>query len=108
MSAEDIRKLSGNKREWGVLIGRSWVYLFLIGEIIIFSLLGTGFFSAKNFQNIMVNSMTILLLAAGQTFVIITSGIDLSVGFVMGFASVVSAKMMVSFYACLLYTSRCV
>ncbi|HAX99306.1 MAG TPA: hypothetical protein DCY12_10585 [Candidatus Atribacteria bacterium] len=99
MSAEDIRKLSGNKREWAVLIGRSWVYLFLIGEIIIFSVLGTGFFSAKNFQNIMVNSITILLLAAGQTFVIITGGIDLSVGFVMGFASVVSAKLMVSFYA---------
>jgi len=43
--------------------------------------------------------MTIMLLAAGQTFVIITGGIDLSVGFVMGFASVVSAKTMVSFYA---------
>jgi len=99
MSVEKIRKLSGTKQEWPVLLGRSWIYLFLLGEIIVFSHFGTGFFSAKNFQNIMVNSMTIMLLAAGETFVIITGGIDLSVGFVMGFASVVSAKMMVSFYA---------
>ena len=32
-----------------------------------------------------------LLLALGQTFVIISSGIDLSLGFVMGLSSVIAA-----------------
>ncbi|MCX6090249.1 MAG: ABC transporter permease [Atribacterota bacterium] len=98
MSDENIRKSSGINREWPVLIGKSWIYLFLLGEIVVFSYYGTGFFSAKNFQNVMVNSITIMLLAAGEIFVIISGGIDLSVGFVMGFASVMSAKMMVTFY----------
>ena len=35
-----------------------------------------------------------LALGLGQTFVIIAGGIDLSVGFVMGFASVVMARSM--------------
>jgi len=58
-----------------------------------------GFFSARNFQNILVASTTILLLAAGETFVIISGGIDLSVGFVMGFSCVVCAKIMVTLQA---------
>ena len=35
-----------------------------------------------------------LLLGLGQTFVIIAGGIDLSVGFVMGLAAVIMARVM--------------
>jgi ribose transport system permease protein len=35
-----------------------------------------------------------LLLGIGQTFVIIAAGIDLSLGFIMGFASVIMAATM--------------
>lgn len=83
------------RREWLYRIGRAWVAFFLLGEVVVFSIIGTGFFSIKNFQNILVAATTILLLAAGETFVIITGGIDLSVGFVMGLACVVSAKIIV-------------
>ena len=37
--------------------------------------------------------MAPLLLALGQTFVIISGGIDLSVGFIMGLAAVVAAHV---------------
>ena len=40
-----------------------------------------------------------LLLAAGETFVIVTGGIDLSVGFVMGFVGVVAAIVMRDMFA---------
>lgn len=79
-----------------VLVGKNWALLFLLLEITYFSLVGTGYFSLKNFQNILVASTTVMLLAIGETFVIITGGIDLSVGFIVGFTGVICAKIMVT------------
>ncbi len=78
-----------------IRIGRNWAVLFLLLEVGFFSLTGTGYFSLRNFQNILVASTTVMLLATGQTFVIITGGIDLSVGFIVGFSGVICAKTMV-------------
>jgi len=82
-----------------ILIGRNWALIFLFLEISYFSLAGTGYFSLKNYQNILVASTTVMLLATGETFVIITGGIDLSVGFIVGFAGVICAKVMVTLQA---------
>ncbi len=68
----------------------SWAFLALL--VVYFAWKGTGFFSLRNSQNILVNIVSIALMGLGQTFVIISGGIDLSVGWVMGFSSVVSAK----------------
>uniref|UniRef100_A0A7V3YGS3 Autoinducer 2 import system permease protein LsrD n=1 Tax=Candidatus Caldatribacterium californiense TaxID=1454726 RepID=A0A7V3YGS3_9BACT len=94
-----MERVMVGQKEWLYRLGRAWVAFFLLSEIVVFSIIGTGFFSARNFQNILVAATTILLLAAGETFVIITGGIDLSVGFVMGLACVVSAKIMVMLQA---------
>ena len=53
-----------------------------------------NFLSAGNLTNIMQNVSILAVLGVGMTFVIITSGIDLSVGSVLVFSSVVAAKMM--------------
>ena len=82
-----------------IQIGRNWALLFLCLQIIYFSLVGTGYFSLKNFQNILVASTTVMLLGIGETFVIITGGIDLSVGFIVGFSGVICAKIMVALHA---------
>ena len=50
-----------------------------------------NFFTMRNSQNILVAIIPVLLLGLGQTFVIIGAGIDLSVGWVMSLASVLSA-----------------
>jgi ribose transport system permease protein len=47
-----------------------------------------------NAQSIAVFAVGPLLLALGQTFVVISGGIDLSVGFTMGFAAVVFSKIL--------------
>ena len=86
-------------RDMLVRIGKHWALLFLCLEIIYFSIAGTGYFSLQNFQNILVASTTVMLLAVGETFVIITGGIDLSVGFIVGFAGVICAKIMVTLQA---------
>jgi len=62
--------------------------------IVFFSIEGTGFFTIRNSQNILVAIVPVLLMGLGQTFVIISGGIDLSVGWVMGLSSVVSALVI--------------
>jgi ribose transport system permease protein len=53
-----------------------------------------NFLTLRNSQNILVAITPVLLMGLGQTFVIIAAGIDLSVGWVMGMASVVSALVV--------------
>jgi len=73
---------------------KNWALLFLFLLVAVFSITGKGFFSLTNFQNIIHLSTIFLLLSAAETYVIIAGGIDLSVGFVMGLSSVLSAKIM--------------
>ncbi len=75
-------------------LARSWAYVFLLLMVIFFSITGTGFFSLNNFSNIMVTSTLVALMAIGQTYVVITAGIDLSIGWTVGLASVISARTM--------------
>ncbi|MBZ0279730.1 MAG: ABC transporter permease [Anaerolineae bacterium] len=75
-------------------VARSWSYLFLIAMVIFFSLTGTGFFSVRNFSSVMVTSTLVMLMAIGQTYVVITAGIDLSIGWTVGLSSVITARTM--------------
>jgi ribose transport system permease protein len=51
-----------------------------------------NFLNLRNTQSILNTIVSVLLMGLGQTFVIISGGIDLSVGWVMGLSSVVSAR----------------
>lgn len=77
---------------------RAWLFLvFLILGFEIWSRVdfgGTFLFNPFNIQSIAVFAVAPLLLATGQTFVIISGGIDLSMGFIMGLAAVVSAHVI--------------
>jgi ribose/xylose/arabinose/galactoside ABC-type transport system permease subunit len=79
-------------------IARNWALIFLLVLLIFFSIFGKNFFSLRNFNNILIAATTMLLLATGETFVIVSGGIDLSVGFVMGFVAVSSASVMERLY----------
>ena len=76
-------------------LGKRWALIFLLLEAILFSIIARNFFSVNVAQIIFFYGTSIFLLGTAETFVIITGGIDLSVGFVMGFASIVSAKLIV-------------
>jgi predicted ABC-type sugar transport system permease subunit len=73
------------------VFAKNWALFFLLFMVGIFSFTGRGFLSVTNFQNIIHLSTIVLLLSAAETYVIITGGIDLSIGFVMGLSSVLSA-----------------
>lgn len=79
-----------------LLVGRLWAWVFLALMIIFFIIAvplfgGATFLTIRNSQNILMAIVPVLLLGLGQTFVIIAAGIDLSVGWVMSLASVLSA-----------------
>lgn len=57
------------------------------------SILFPGFFSAYNFVNIFKATAYFGIIAVGMTFVIISGGIDLSVGSVVAFVTIFIAKM---------------
>lgn len=72
----------------GVGVGVSGLYRFLaLGSLVIlyffFSVFGTNFLSLDTLVNILDSSYYIGFMAIGVTFVIITGGIDLSIGTVM-------------------------
>jgi ribose transport system permease protein len=77
---------------------RAW--LFLIALVIAFEIWarvgfgGTFILNPYNLQSIGIFAVAPLLLATGQTFVIISGGIDLSLGFIMGLAAVVAAHVV--------------
>jgi len=82
---------------WQRLVSGSstWIGLILVGLIIVFSLLDpSAFVDSANFRNIATDAAVLLVLATGMTYVIITAGIDLSVGGVLVFSGVVAAKAM--------------
>jgi ribose/xylose/arabinose/galactoside ABC-type transport system permease subunit len=87
---------SGRLRRAVLTISRLWAWLFLALMVLFFIIAvpaagGATFFTIRNSQNILVAITPVLLLGLGQTFVIISSGIDLSVGWVMSLGSVLSA-----------------
>ena len=76
------------------VLTKSWAYIFLLVIVVFFSVTGTGFFSIRNFSTILTTSTLVMLMAVGQTYVIITAGIDLSIGWTVGLSSVTTARVM--------------
>ncbi|KZS50600.1 MULTISPECIES: ABC transporter permease [Rhizobium] len=76
-------------RDAGTLIG-------LIAIVVIFGLLAPDFLSQRNLLNILQQSSINACLALGMTLVIISGGIDLSVGPTAAISAVITATMLVA------------
>lgn len=93
MSTEEISKP-------GVLTRLSrmqsfWILVVLMAIFAFFSIMSPdNFLTTGNVTNIVQNVSVWAVIAVGMTYVIITAGIDLSVGSVLVFSSVMSAKTM--------------
>jgi ribose transport system permease protein len=74
--------------------GYSYLLLGIVVMLAMGSLLSPYFLTGRNLQNILVTGAVVSVLAVGQFMVIVTAGIDLSVGAVAALATVVSAWMM--------------
>jgi ribose transport system permease protein len=81
------------KRNFNVLFGLT-LLLLLIALWIALSVATPSFASEINISNLLRQGSMIAILAVGQTFVIITAGIDLSVGAIVGFCTVIPALVI--------------
>lgn len=68
--------------------------IMLVVLFLVFSLLTKSFFSLQNVENILLQSSYVGILAIGMTFVLLTAGIDLSVGTLMYVTAVVLAIVL--------------
>ena len=68
--------------------------LVIVFEVILFQMLGNNFLVSRNLSNVFRHSVEIGLLALAMTPVILTGGIDLSVGSMMGLCAVLFGMMV--------------
>ena len=74
---------------------RSYILILTLLAIWIgFGLTTPAYLSADHIQNILTQMAIIAIMACGMVFVIVTGGIDLSVGYGAGFVSVVAAALL--------------
>ncbi|MDE3130781.1 MAG: ABC transporter permease, partial [Acidobacteriota bacterium] len=71
------------------------IFLALIGIIVVFSIMKpSAFLGSYNIKSMFIDASVALTLSVGMTYVIITAGIDLSVGSVLVFSGVIALKVM--------------
>lgn len=93
MSTDTTETKDAPKRGMSILFSLTLLGLLLF----LWLLLGfatNSFWTPNNISNLLRQGAMTAILAVGQTFVIITAGIDLSVGAVVGFASVILAWLL--------------
>jgi len=88
------KTLQNKKLNWGELT----LYLGAVAIILIFTVLcgtqGKNFLNFQNIQNIIKQSSVIAITAIGMSLVILTGGIDLSVGSVVGFVGIACGLLL--------------
>jgi ribose transport system permease protein len=99
VSSVNAAKVKGQARGfgWRELIARQefGVVLILLAMVVFLSLYTDTFLTSTNIFNILRAFSWIAISAFGQCMVIITTGVDLSVGSVMGLSGLASAMLLV-------------
>ncbi|MGE5235000.1 MAG: ABC transporter permease [Acidobacteriota bacterium] len=91
--------LSGEGAVRATSLADLWIVLILLALVAIFGILAPSgtFLTLSNFRAIAVDTSEVLLLAAGQTIVLIAAGIDLSIGSLVIFCAVITARALGEF-----------
>ncbi|GGG03113.1 ABC transporter permease [Paenibacillus abyssi] len=76
------------------LLLKNYLFIFLCLLIVVCSFLSDKFLTFNNLTNVLLQNSVISILALGQLMVVITGGIDLSVGSIVAVASVLSASFL--------------
>jgi ribose/xylose/arabinose/galactoside ABC-type transport system permease subunit len=88
------KKEAGRAKSLASLLRSQWVLVFLVLEIVYFCFRSEGFANLNSLQMMLFYGVLVFLLATAELFVIVTGGIDLSLGYVLGFASIISIKII--------------
>jgi len=83
--------IPSRKLEWIAILEKFGVFLFLLLLIIFFQFQNERFLSVRNVVNILSDVSIYGILSVGMTLVVLTSGIDLSIGSLLAFGSMCGA-----------------
>lgn len=75
-------------------ISQVFVYLILLFVIVFFSIMSKSFMTSRNILNICRQVSMIGICSVGMTMVLLTGGIDISVGSIIALSGVVAAKLI--------------
>jgi ribose/xylose/arabinose/galactoside ABC-type transport system permease subunit len=95
--SSEIRRSTNEKiieRMFRIAFGRreSGLFFLLVGICLIMMFLRPDtFFSSENMYNILRQVSIIAIIAVGQTFVMVSGGIDLSIGYNLGLCGIIIA-----------------
>ena len=73
------------------LLKKYTIVLVMLGLILLFSSINPVFFSITNITNIFVQQSYVIIAAIGLSFVMISGGMDLSIGYQMSLVGVITA-----------------
>jgi erythritol transport system permease protein len=79
---------------WRSLLLRLRAFVALIGIVIVFSSISSSFFTGSNLLVMTEHVAIVAIMAIGETFVILTAGIDLSVGSIAGLSGMVAGGLL--------------
>lgn len=85
---------SKSKSKILLFINNNILLFFLIALCVVVTSVEPRFISLNNLMNVMIQVSISALIATGMTFVILTGGIDLSVGAVAAFAGIVATSVV--------------
>ena len=101
VASRDLRRVLGSARSAASrsrgsmrFLGRNGILLALIILLIIGATLSPHFLTVNNLANVARNTSIVGIVGIGMTFVILTRGIDLSVGSMLGFTAIVFALLL--------------
>ena len=96
MTAQAPAMQSGGRTrtEWAQLLLRGRAFIALIVLVVIFAVIEDAFLTGANIEILIKQTALNGILAIGMTFVILTGGIDLSVGSIVGFTGIVAGLLI--------------
>ena len=79
------------------ILRRFMIPILFVVLCLVFSILSPYFFTWNNLVNIFIQQSYVVVVAVGLSFVMISGGMDLSVGYQMSLVGVVTAMLMVNY-----------
>ena len=80
--------------DWKKLLVKNSKYILLVVMVIVSALVSNKFFTSTNISNLFKQNAAVGIVALGELVVILTGGIDLSVGAIVSMTTVIVSLML--------------
>lgn len=86
--------MQGEKFSPRLMFKKYAIFFVFVGLMVLFSVLSPYFFTLQNLTNVFVQQSYVIIAAVGLSFVMISGGMDLSLGYQMSLVGIVTAILM--------------